>query len=114
MKWSEMTPEQRRRLVAEKMAGLSKEKQGISVSLTWVGPLYKSPDMYFSSSQHRPAQGIYTNHLDYTEDGGFRLDQPCWYVKLELDGQYWWIMADTPQDAIYLASLKVCGVEIEP
>jgi hypothetical protein len=78
----------------------------------WYGPLYKPEDEYISSIQHSPT--TLTWHFDYTKDGGFHLGSPCWYVKLAHDGLYWWFLADTPQEAICIAALRVCGVEVEP
>lgn len=83
-----------------------------NIGFEWMGPIYKSKLNYFSSAQHIPGQVI-TGHMDYTEDGGFRLGEPCWYVKYA-DKRYWWIMTDTPQEAIIIAALRIEGVEIVP
>lgn len=83
-----------------------------NIGFEWMGPLYKSKLNYFSSTQHIPGQVI-TGHMDYTKDGGFRLGEPCWYVKYA-DKRYWWIMTDTPQEAIIIAALRIEGVEVLP
>lgn len=76
----------------------------------WDGPRYKAAKHYFSSSQHIPGR-VLTGHFDYTSKGGFKLDEPCWYVTFSLNGLNRWIMADTPQEAICLAALAVEAVE---
>lgn len=83
-----------------------------NIGFEWMGPIYKSKLNYMSSTQHIPGQAI-TGHMDYTKDGGFRLGEPCWYVKYA-DKRYWWIMTDTPQEAICIAALRIEGVEIVP
>jgi len=95
--------------IVEKMtARMGYENPGFK----WLGPIFKPEDEYISSSQH--SEHNITHHFDYTRNGGFHLGCPCWYVRILNDGAYEWIMADTPIDAILLAALKACGIEIEP
>lgn len=95
-------------LIVEKMVA----RMGYeNIGFKWIGPLFKPEHVYLSSSQH--SNRNITWHFDYTQVGGFDIGRPCWYVKMSHEGHYWWIMADTTQDAICLAALQYCGVEIE-
>lgn len=78
----------------------------LSGDFTWDGPRFKAENRYFSASQHIPDHSL-TWHFDHTQNGGFRLNEPCWYVELTHQGHDWKILADTPQEAICLAALDV-------
>ena len=79
----------------------------------WNGPTFKSPTTH-TSSYTNDGPHNHTGHLFYTKAGGDSgtLGETCWYVFMLLDGRYWWVFADTPHEAICLAALKACGVEV--
>jgi Phage ABA sandwich domain len=137
VKWSELTSEQRDRLVAEKVMGWTEQTcEGTSLDMLegpgeWQCSICGFQARYSDPIEHIALPPRYSTDMNVTwqivekmvtrqsyhdidyEWSGPLFGCPCWYVKINDGGHYSWIMADTAQDAICIASLRAVGIEVE-
>lgn len=80
-------------LIVEKMVA-RQEEEYYTKHFEWDGPAFKPSHRYLTSE-------------------GYPLGTTCWYVYIRANDLIEFVCAQTPQDAICLASLKVVGIEVE-